>query len=68
MNSQVFIPFLTDRMKEKNAERRTYLDFNPKRLRNDDVIIVPLIKKKTQGGDSHMDQTGMFVGNFEFNP
>ena len=20
------------------------------------------------GGDSHMEQTGMFVGNFEFNP
>ena len=21
-----------------------------------------------QGGDSHMEQTGMLVGNFEFNP
>ena len=25
-------------------------------------------KVNTPGGDSHMKQTGMLVGNFEFNP
>ena len=29
---------------------------------------VPEISGGPRGGDSHMKQTGMLVGNFEFNP
>ena len=30
--------------------------------------MLKLNQEKTPGGDSHMKQTGMLVGNFEFNP
>ena len=31
-------------------------------------FLVPVFAAFGPGGDSHMEQTGMLVGNFEFNP
>ena len=35
---------------------------------NVETVLTGLNKFFFPGGDSHMEQTGMLIGNFEFNP
>ena len=46
-----------------DSKQQCYKDLGFKRYNN--ILLVPCLC--SPGGDSHMEQTGMLVGNFEFN-